>query len=453
MLSRRLLPRTFTGEQVFRYFDALNSGVFWLDSGEGASHGKSYLGASDEVHSCEPGHERDFLNMLGSRLGGLPKHHSSKQAKLAIPTFSLGWVGWFSYEFGVRLLDIEHLSNGPVDEHKPSSARMLYVSTAIEIDHATGECWLLAENEKLLLDWMEHHYIDLEASLSQPRPKTRISSTATHQGPVWRDSRETYLRNVVQCQETIERGDAYLLCLTTQTSRETDEQPADIFFRLRALNPTHHSGFLRAGDLTLLSASPEQFLAVDAHGNAMTKPIKGTRARGVDEREDRALADELQQNEKELAENLMIVDLMRNDFLRACEPDSVQVTSLHSVERYAQVHQLVSTVTGKLKTGVDALDLFAACFPAGSMTGTPKLRAVEILARLEGAERGIYSGCFGYISQDGSIDLAMVIRSIVIRDGLATIGTGGGVTSSSEPHAEYAEARLKAQSLLAALQG
>jgi anthranilate synthase component 1 len=223
------------------------------------------------------------------------------------------------------------------------------------------------------------------------------------------------------------------------------------YLALREASPTHHGGYLRFGDTALLSASPEQFLAVSPTGLVRTKPIKGTRPRGETVARDLELRAELEGSEKERAENVMIVDLMRNDVGRIAEVGSVEVRHLLAVESYAQVHQLVSTVEGRLAAGLTGVDAVAACFPAGSMTGAPKLSAMRILHGLEAGPRGVYSGCFGYFGLDGAVDLAMVIRSIVLDPDGASVGAGGGITALSVPEEELAEVRLKAAALLAAL--
>jgi para-aminobenzoate synthetase component I len=200
-----------------------------------------------------------------------------------------------------------------------------------------------------------------------------------------------------------------------------------------------------------VSSSPEQFLHVEADGRVRTRPIKGTRPRGATVVADVELRAELEASEKERAENVMIVDLMRNDLGRVSVVGSVEVSHLLAVESYAQVHQLVSTVEGMLLPGLAAVDAVAACFPAGSMTGAPKLSAMRILNRLEGGPRGAFAGCFGYLGLDGTADLAMVIRSIHFANGVATIGAGGGITALSVPEEELAEVRVKAAALLAAM--
>lgn len=254
-----------------------------------------------------------------------------------------------------------------------------------------------------------------------------------------------------ECQIAIANGDAYQLCLTTEAAVDIRPDPLASYLALRRVSPSHHGGYLRVGEYALLSSSPETFLTVSAEGVIESRPIKGTRRRGTTPEEDSALRAELEASDKERAENLMIVDLMRNDIGRVSEVGSVSVPSLHAVESYAQVHQLVSTVRGRLRRGLRPVDAVVACFPAGSMTGAPKSSATAILDRLEGHPRGIYSGAFGYFGLDGRIELAMVIRSIVLDSVGATIGTGGGITALSVPEEELEEVKLKAAALLGVL--
>jgi anthranilate/para-aminobenzoate synthase component I len=229
------------------------------------------------------------------------------------------------------------------------------------------------------------------------------------------------------------------------------EDALAVYGRLRRENPSHHGAFIALNQTTLLSSSPEVFLSVSASGRVATKPIKGTRPRGATPQADRALRDELENNPKERAENVMIVDLMRNDLSRVAEEGSVVVDTLLAVESYANVHQLVSTVSAQLRPEFSAADAVEACFPAGSMTGAPKISAMRILAQLEGDARGIYSGAFGFFGDDGAAELAMVIRSLVIDRTGVTIGSGGGITIDSDAEAELAEMHLKAEPLLRAL--
>jgi len=208
---------------------------------------------------------------------------------------------------------------------------------------------------------------------------------------------------------------------------------------------------MRFEDVTLVSASPETFLSVSAGGEVITRPIKGTRPRGATPEQDGALSAELLESDKERAENLMIVDLMRNDLSRVCETGSVRVPELLVVESYATVHQLVSTITGQIRGGLDLLDVLEATFPAGSMTGAPKKRAVEILQELEGHPRGLYSGTYGVWRADGSAEFAMTIRTAIVGPDSLTVGVGGGITALSEPAEEIREVGIKAQAFLRAL--
>ena len=267
----------------------------------------------------------------------------------------------------------------------------------------------------------------------------------------WRHDPARYAELIAECQAAIVRGDAYQLCLTNRIDVDVRADPASTYLALRASSPSHHGGFLRFGDVALLSASPEQFLLVEPDGMVSTKPMKGTRPRSEDPATDRALRAELLASEKERAENLMIVDLMRNDLGRIAVLGSVSVPSLLEVEEYAHVHQLVSTVRARIAPPATALDVVRAAFPAGSMTGAPKHSAMSILHELEQGPRGVYSGVFGRLGLDGSADLAMVIRSIVLTSTGASIGTGGGITALSDPDEEIEETRVKARALLAVL--
>lgn len=436
MLSRKVLPKTLTPEQVFSVIRRSDSAVFWLDSGvEAVTEGaRSYLGFTDEVRVAEAGSEHLFLNELRAGLSRAGAANPSIG-----PAFALGWVGWFSYEFGQALMGLT-----PTYDPEIPPAVMLRARAAVEFDHSTGVLSVIGEDDAVVDVWLQ----TFAALQAQHRDAPEPSASGT---PVWRTSCDEYRDRIEDCREAIRAGDAYLLCLTSQVTVETDEDPAEVYVRLRRHSPAHHGGYISAAGIQLVSASPEQFLSVRSDGGAQTKPIKGTRPRGRTPEHDLDLRAELTNDHKELAENLMIVDLMRNDFAAVCETGSVQVPGLHEVETYAHVHQLVSTVSGQLHEGRDVLDLIAHSFPAGSMTGTPKRSAIEILRRLEGAPRGLYSGCFGYLSNDGCADLAMVIRSIVFAGGRASIGSGGGITAHSQADAELAEVQLKAAALLAAL--
>jgi para-aminobenzoate synthetase component I len=412
--------------------------VFWLDSSSHADGGMSYMGRAESKVSSANG---DVLAVLRA---GIPAPDSSNDSR----GFQLGWVGWLGYELRAQTMDAQHAR-----ESRYPDAALLFASRAIEFDHARGEVTLIAIGDDWsseLDGWRSTTIAQLTGALTAP-PTAQPSATTA----LWRYSDDEYLDMIRECQAAIARGDAYQLCLTTEAAIEPRVgehfDPVAIYLALREASPTHHGALIRIGEVSLLSSSPEQFLSVSPAGVVESSPIKGTRARSAIESIDVALREELSASDKERAENLMIVDLMRNDLTRVSELGSVEVTALLEVESYAHVHQLVSTVRGRLASGNTGVDAVEACFPAGSMTGAPKLAATRILDRLENRPRGIYAGAFGYFGLDGRIDLAMVIRSIIIDADGATVGSGGGITALSDPHAELDEVRLKAAALLAVL--
>jgi aminodeoxychorismate synthase component I len=252
-------------------------------------------------------------------------------------------------------------------------------------------------------------------------------------------------------QRHIAAGDVYQICLTNQIEVEHSLDPLAVFLNLREINPAPYASFIRMGEISLVSSSPEQFLQVSARGLVSTKPIKGTRPRSLDLEVDLANAEELRTNQKERAENLMIVDLMRNDIGKVAVSDSIKVSKLFEIESYATVHQLVSTVEAQLAEGESALTALSAAFPGGSMTGAPKVRAMEIIEILEKGGRGAYSGAIGFFGFNGAAEFGMTIRTIVFQGAKASIGVGGGITSDSDPIAELEETKLKAQALLRVL--
>jgi para-aminobenzoate synthetase len=264
-------------------------------------------------------------------------------------------------------------------------------------------------------------------------------------------SHERYLDDIAVCRERLLDGETYEVCLTNQLVAAVDADPLALYRELRRVNPAPFAAYLRFGDVAVLSSSPERFLRVGGDRRAEAKPIKGTARRGVSAAEDARLAEELRTSEKDRAENLMIVDLLRNDLGRVCEIGSVEVPHLMEVETYETVHQLVSTVRGVLRPDVEAPDCVRACFPPGSMTGAPKKRTMEILDVLERAPRGIYSGALGYFGLGGGCDLSVTIRTIVLDEGMATIGVGGAIVAQSDPEDEYREALLKGEAPMRAI--
>ncbi|WP_168915586.1 anthranilate synthase component I family protein [Microcella flavibacter] len=432
--------------------------LVWLDSGAAAEAGRSLLATGSRV-ALEPG--LPVLPQLRAALASMP----ALEPAAADDVVPLGLIGWFGYELAEETMGMP-VADAPA-HHR---AAWLAVDRGVLLDHASGTAELVALDpagtgvwSAELDDWRQG-VLAIVAGLrgasrddgtDAPATAGHASASAGEPRPRRRDDDARYAALVERCQAAIRDGEAYQLCLTTSVQVDAPGlDPLALHARLRAGSPAHHGAVIRIGGTALVSASPETFLRVerDERGTIVrTRPIKGTRPRGADAAADAALIAELAASEKERAENLMIVDLMRNDLSRVSELGTVTVTGLLEVETYAHVHQLVSTVEGRLRPGLDALDAVAACFPAGSMTGAPKRRAMQLLAELEGAPRGVYSGCMGYVAADGAADLAMVIRSAVLEGGTATVGAGGGITALSVPAEEVAEMRLKAAAILAAL--
>ena len=245
-------------------------------------------------------------------------------------------------------------------------------------------------------------------------------------------------------------GDIYITNMTQQLTVESTKHPYDVFRYLRTHNPSPFGGYFNYRDFQIASASPERFMLVK-DGIVETRPIKGTRPRGTTPEEDLALKQELADSSKDKSELLMVVDLERNDLNHVCVPGTVKVTRHFDVETYATVFHLVTTIIGKLRPELDVLDLIRAAFPGGSITGTPKIRAMEIIDELEHNRRGLYTGSIGYLSLDGSCDLNIVIRTAVCKDGCYYLGVGGGITCESDLEFEYEETLQKAKAVLEAI--
>ncbi len=407
--------------------------LVWLDAGPDAREGFSYVGL-DVESPLTTWHD------VSAATQAQPPRFSAQRNSFA-RRFALGWVGWRAYD---------------------SKACFARVNTVIEFDHARQEVTVVTcrgdDSTRracaLIAEASDGDQAISDLNTSDDQSLVRDSVDWGTRGGSWRHTDDEYLANIEACRSEIAAGNAYQLCLTNsyRVDAPFDQQSALAVYRsLRRENPSHHGAFISLNNTALLSSSPEVFLSVSPSGRVVTKPIKGTRPRGATEHADRALRDELANDPKERAENVMIVDLMRNDLSRVAVEGSVAVDTLLAVESYANVHQLVSTVSAQLRPECTAADAIDACFPAGSMTGAPKISAMHILAGLEGGPRGIYSGAYGFLGEDGSAELAMVIRSLIIDHTGARIGSGGGITIDSDPEKELAEMHLKAEPLLRAL--
>jgi len=440
-LLQHLLPVHSDPDTVFHALFAQHPNALWFDDHGERGMGVSYLAAGEPL-PLDASTWQDQLRQAQRALGG------ANRGVEGLGRVPVGIVVVVPYELAASTLSVT-LPGAPSDDDPQAIPHALVVRQVVAVEHATGAVRVYGLGEPGDEQWAASvARIEQVVRSATPPPEPVIEHSAEI---LWRDDPVRYREMIALAQQAIRRGDAYQLCVTTQVSVPGQWDPVSLHRVLRRINPTHHQALIRLGEVSIVSASPETFLDVTPQRTVITRPIKGTRPRGETPEADLALANELLASDKERAENLMIVDLMRNDLSRVCEVGSVRVPELLVVETYASVHQLVSTVEGDLSPGVDFLDVILAAFPAGSMTGAPKRRAVELLASFESGPRGLYSGAYGVWRADGSATLAMTIRSAVVAPEGLTLGVGGGITALSDPDSEVAEVRIKALPLLRAL--
>lgn len=365
----------------------------------------------------------------------------------ALP-FVGGFVGYFAYDLGRFVEDLPILAED--DLGLPECWLACYGAVYV-FDHKNRDLYLVANNQDA-----PGNVSVTEKRLAWLRERLH-AGTCLDKAPVTFErhplrsnfTQDGYLQAIEQVQEYIAAGDIYQANLSQRFQTKWTGQSAHLYERLRELNPAPFSAYLDTGEATLLSSSPERFLKLDAHNRYVeTRPIKGTRPRGKTREEDLVLAKALSCSPKDRAELLMIVDLERNDLGRVCDIGSVHVPSLFRLESYATVHHLVSTVTGKLRQDCDWVDLLRATFPGGSITGAPKIRAMEIIEELEPTRRHIYTGAIGYLSFSGDLDLNIAIRTLLLKEQNVYFQLGGGIVADSEPILEYEETLHKGQALL-----
>jgi len=380
--------------------------------------------------------------------------------------FNGGYVGYLGYELKAECGgDAAHAADAP-------DAALLFADRFLAFDHEAGELWLVAleAHDAPAAPWLDEMTARLTALAAAANgsgpgsngvPPAPIHADgggrAVHVEATWPDGcaprhdDDAYLALIERCQEAICAGETYEVCLTNHMQLDGEIEPWPAYRRLRRVNPAPFAAFLRFPQVSVLSASPERFLRVGADGEVEAKPIKGTAPRGATVEEDLAIRTRLHGSEKDRAENLMIVDLLRNDLGAVCEVGSVHVPVLFGVESFATVHQLVSTIRGRIGRGSSALDVVRAAFPGGSMTGAPKKRTMEIVDELEAGPRGVYSGALGWFALGGAADLSIVIRTIVVTERGASFGAGGAIVALSDPREELREVRLKARALVETL--
>jgi para-aminobenzoate synthetase component 1 len=375
---------------------------------------------------------RRYLGRPVSGLAGLP--------------FSGGAVGWFAYDLGRR---IERLPIRSLDADQTPELAVGIYDWALVVDHRLRRSQLVGRGRDPATRVRWASLVDL----FRAPPVLPHREAFQRRGPVRSGlDRAAYAAAFARIQDYIRDGDCYQVNLARPFEARVRGDPWDAYRALRLLNPAPFSAYLTTPYGQALSSSPERFLRL-RHGRAQTCPIKGTRPRGATPARDRALARALVASPKDRAENLMIVDLLRNDLGRVCVPGSVRVPHLFRVRSFATVHHLVSIITGRLGPGQDATSLLRACFPGGSITGAPKIRAMQIIEELEPRRRGIYCGAIGYLGFDGCMDTSIAIRTLVHRRGRVDFWAGGGIVADSDPEAEFQETGHKAAALLRLLEG
>jgi para-aminobenzoate synthetase len=477
-LHTRRIAGAVDTEAAFTRMYAASTRAFWLDSalvedgrsrfsffGDDSGPLAEFVRYDVESGKCEIERVgRPTRKVAASVFDYLGRQLTSRRVDGAgLPfDFTGGYVGYFGYEMKADCgSPNRHTSDVP-------DACWLFADRLIAVDHLKRFTYAvcLAEDTPQAAreaeDWLESTLAQLTFVATEPDP-TAIPALPTATGPTDPDpdlgaaepwlvrDRATYLADIESCGRELRAGTSYEVCLTNAARLPAPPDAYEFYRVLRRVNPAPYAAFLRFGDVDVAGSSPERFLRITRDGIAEARPIKGTAPRGAGPEEDARLRDALASDAKTRAENLMIVDLLRNDLGRVCRTGSVRVTRLMATETYATVHQLVSTVEGRLREGTDAVECVRACFPGGSMTGAPKLRTMEIIDSLETEARGVYSGALGYLGCGGGADLNIVIRTAVFADGLMQLGAGGAIVLDSDPVAEYDEMLLKTAAQMKAL--
>lgn len=361
--------------------------------------------------------------------------------------FKTGFVGYWGYELKSNWgFKTSHQSELP-------DAALFFSTRTLVFDHLKQKVYLLGLSTKETIKETFSWFKAIEQKLNKPFTKPELPIIGLKEKIKFSLSQDKaeYLANIEQCKQKIIDGESYEICLTNRIHTELDIDSLDLYRHLRKHNPAPYSAFLKFKDFSVLSSSPEQFLKVKKDGWISTKPIKGTIKKSENLVEDLENQQHLKYNEKDRAENLMIVDLLRNDLGKVCEIGSVSVPHIMEIESYATLHQLVSTVIGKLKPELTVLDCLEATFPGGSITGAPKIRTMEIIDKLESEARGVYTGSIGYVSLDHCTELNIAIRTAVLASKKISIGVGGAITFLSDPESEFEEILLKGYPLIKAI--
>jgi para-aminobenzoate synthetase component 1 len=460
------LDPALTAVDAFRQLSG-SPHVLFLDSAmKHAELGRYSFVAADPLEWFEaPADGNEALAALGSHVEIL-----SGSLRPGLPSFQGGWAGLFGYELAGSL---ERVPKARIDEFRiPALAVGLY-DVVVAFDHREKSAWLIsqgflpASDPVLRQERAAERLAQFRSRLQRESPNgesthdTSSPLTAGELAPQFsvvgqaqltsNFAADEYRRAVARAIDYIYAGDAFQVNLSQRLLHPASSSPVDLYCRLRERNPAPFAGYLDGGKWQVASASPERFVRVD-DGRVETRPIKGTRGRAQRPEADMFSGADLRTSEKDRAENIMIVDLLRNDLSRTCRPESVRVSELCGLEMYEYVQHLVSVVEGTLRTDVTPLDVLRTSFPGGSVTGAPKIRAMEIIAELEPTVRGAYCGSLGYVGVGGQMDTNILIRTITASRGWWQLPVGGGIVAQSNPRDEYQETWHKAAGLLRALQ-
>jgi anthranilate synthase component 1 len=426
---------------------------FLLESVEGGERMARYSFIGTEPYRLLTSRPEDKTNPLLLIAEELNKYKMVPIADL--PRFCGGAVGYLGYDVARRFEDLPSPAADPLGLPE---ALFMFVDTMLVFDHITHKIKILSHvHVDGNLEDEYHKAIDrienLADRLNQPlKPKhyVKVSAAPKKQALTSNFSKSEFERAVDRIKRYITAGEAIQVVLSQRLAQPVGVNPFEIYRALRSLNPSPYMFFLDFNDFHIIGASPEILVRVE-DGTVMTRPLAGTRRRGNDQAEDIALEKELRSDEKERAEHIMLVDLGRNDIGRVSEPGTVEVSNLMEVERYSHVMHLVTHVQGKLRKNLSIFDALQACFPAGTVSGAPKIRAMEIIAEMEPEKRGPYAGAAGYFSFSGNMDMAISIRTMVVNRSIAYVQAGCGIVYDSVPEREYQETMNKAQALLKAI--
>jgi para-aminobenzoate synthetase len=455
-VSSRKLHQYASTEATFCSLFGDEAPAFWLDSAQTSVGRFSFMGSASgpsgmwlsyftednrlELHSAGRDEvlKTPLLDFLQSELD----RRTCSSPELPFD-FNGGFVGYFGYELKAEC-------GGRMAHRSPhADACLIFADRMIAFDHKENSVYLVYAGRRDEVRHAETWFNEMERRFESgfPQPPAVVPADID-MGFHADQTHERYLESVGQCLEFIRDGESYEICLTNQLTAKAPLCPLNYYRGLRRSNPAPNSAFLRFPDVSVACSSPERFLKIDPQRLVESRPIKGTLKRTANAAEDRQLREQLRTNVKTRSENLMIVDLLRNDLGRVCEVGSVHVPQMMEVETYTNLHQLVSTVRGRLRQDMKAIDCLRSAFPGGSMTGAPKIRTMELIDQLESSARGIYSGAIGFLGLNGSADLNIVIRTAVFSGGNVSIGVGGAVVALSNPEAEFEESILKGRALI-----